>query len=77
MCDDKNQNYVYKIVLYLCVEVVHVCCVAPVLFCSVCCTCVVMFSVFCIVEVYVCVHIVCVCVYIVCVYVCVYPVEVS
>lgn len=54
MCDDKNQNYVYKIVLCMCVEVVRsvLCCtgvlfsVAPVLFCSV-------YSVFCI-DIYVC-----------------------
>lgn len=49
---DKNQNYVYKIVLFCALRLCSVlCCTGVVLFC-VCCMIVV--SVFCIVEVYVC-----------------------
>ena len=93
MCDDKNQNYVYKIVLCMCVEVVrcsllHRCAVLCILYCSVLCAayCCILYSV----SVYVCIlYLFCVCacvcaycvhiVCILCVYlVCVrYPVEVS
>ena len=74
MCDDKNQNYVYKIVLCMCVEVVlfsvlHRCCSV---LCSVCCIYVCCVCVLCVCMcVQDCVHIVCVlcayCVRIVCV----------
>ena len=81
MCDDKNQNYVYKIVLFCALRLcVVLCCTCVVLF-SVLHDCCILYSVFCI-DIYVCkciiVHLcilylfcVCACVCILCACVCV------